>query len=34
MAATDLPQDDLRAKFGEKTNVEHIDNSVLPKASL
>ncbi|KAK6611032.1 sugar transporter Stl1 [Botrytis cinerea] len=28
MAATDLPQDDLRAKFGEKTNVEHIDNSL------
>lgn len=34
MAATEFPQEDLRAKFGEKTNVEHIDNGVLPKTSL
>lgn len=34
MSASEMPNEDLRAKFGEKMDVQHVDHGTLSKASL
>ena len=34
MNATELPKEDLREKFGEKTDVQHVDGVDVSKDSL